>query len=464
MNKVLVTMRDIQRYKVLTEVIEKKLTARNASELLSLSYRHTLRLKDKVKTEGFEGLLRKTPPYPPNKKATDEMVNEILRLRRELYYDFNMAHFRDKLEENHHMPLCYESLRQILITRNEHQPRKKKVVHRKRRRMPKAGMLVQMDSSEHKWLEHIPERWWLIAMIDDATNEVPYARFFPGDTLFANMHVIRRFLELKGIFMSLYVDKASHFKTTRHCGLHYVVSEEQEDTQIQRALEELGITLISANSPQAKGRIEVTFRLFQDRLIKEMRLGGIKTYDEANQFLVEKFLPWYNTRYTHEAEGIYMPLPKEQNLDLIFCMKHVRTVSRDNTISFHGQIIQIPPSQIKLSFAKVKVDVCLLEDKRILVLYEDRIIAETILSKETSMIRKEQQKEELLQQRHYLPFERTPVKKRLQKSIPPPSIHHPWRKAIESSIKLHRFRKSRVEQKAEKEIEKMFGGLITIVR
>ena len=115
--------------------------------------------------------------------------------------------------------------------------------------MPNAGMLVQMDSSQHQWLEHIPIKWWLIIMIDDATNEVPYARFFLICTMFANMHVIRRFIEKKGLFSALYVDKASHFETTRHGGLHCNVSPEQDETQIERALKELGITLITANSP-----------------------------------------------------------------------------------------------------------------------------------------------------------------------------------------------------------------------
>jgi len=108
----------------------------------------------------------------------------------------------------------------------------------------------------------------------------------PQDTLFANMQVIRRFIELKGTFLSLYIDKASHFTTTRHGGLHYQVAQEHDDTQIERALHELDIHLITANSPQAKGRIEVTFRLFQDRLIKEMRLANIKNYQQANRFFV----------------------------------------------------------------------------------------------------------------------------------------------------------------------------------
>lgn len=421
--RLIVTVKDMNRYKILQEVIEKKLKGTEAAELLGITPVHVSRIKTKLIKEGFEGLLRKAVPNPPNKKIAQEMIKEIVRLRKELYYDFNITHFKDKLEEEHGIHLCYESLRQILIAHNNHQPKKKKIVHRQRRRMPKAGMLVQMDSSQHHWLKHIKKKWWLIAMIDDATNEVPYAKLFPGDTMFANMRVIRRFLELKGVFTSLYADKASHFKTTRYGGLHVDINQEQADTQIERALEELGTTLIPANSPQAKGRIERRFRLFQDRFIKEMRLAGVKDYDEANKFLQEKFLPWHNQRYRLEAESVYMPLPKDKNLDLVFCIKQWRTVKKDNTVSFNGQIIQIPPSKLKLSFAKTKVQVCRLEDDRIFVLYKNKIIAEAIVNKNVKAVKRAQKVEKLLNQREYVQPQKTdwPEKGR----ISPPD--HPWR-------------------------------------
>jgi hypothetical protein len=317
-----------------------------------------------------------------------------------------------------------------------------------------------MDSSQHQWLEHIPQKWWLIAMIDDATNEVPYARFFPEDTVFANMHVIRCFIERKGLFMSLYVDKASHFKTTRHGGLHYSVSEEQEDTQIQRALKELDITLIPANSPQAKGRIEVTFRLFQDRLIKEMRLAGVKSYEEANRFVIEKFLPWYNARYTHTAESVYMPLPKDKDLDLIFCIKTQRTVKNDYTISFYGQIIQIPPCDKKLNLAGKRVEVCLLEDSRVFVLYEGKVIVSTTLSRDNQEIERETRIQEILNKRQYVIVQ----SKNKSKTLYVPSSNHPWRRAIAKHVQLKQRKQGRVEIKAQKEIENMFGGLITFVQ
>jgi transposase len=172
-------MKDIQRFNVLKDVINKKLTGSQAAELLGLSYIHISRLKKKLLTDGFEALLRKSHPSPPNKKITDSQRIKIIKLRRETYPNFNINHFKDKLNQLHHIHFSYTSMRQILIDAGLQSPKKKKIIHRQKRRMPKAGMLIQMDSSQHRWLEHIPEKWWLTAMIDDATNEVPYARFFP---------------------------------------------------------------------------------------------------------------------------------------------------------------------------------------------------------------------------------------------------------------------------------------------
>ena len=307
MKRLNVTEVDLKRYKVLTDVFEGKIDLKRASEVLGLSYRHTLRLRDRFKKEGFEGIIRKYPQKPPNEKITSDMRQMIVSLRERLYKDFNIFHLRDKLENVHGIKLSYESLRQILIREGLYEPKKKRKVYRRRRRMPKAGMLVQMDSSQHRWLEHISQPWWLVAMIDDAEGYV-YGKFYPSDTTWANMDVLKRYIKRRGLFMALYVDKASHFKTTRYGGIHYEVSVEQEETRIQKTLKQLNINIVFANSPQAKGRIERLFRFFQDRLIKEMRLKGIKNYVEANKFLEEEFLPWYNSQYTLPVEKVYQEL------------------------------------------------------------------------------------------------------------------------------------------------------------
>lgn len=423
--KLLVTMKDIQRYKILQDVIAKKLKGTQAAQILSIHPVHLSRLKTKLLRGGFEAMIRQPLLHPPNARISDAEKDKILRLRKKYYYDFNISHFMDKLHDEHKIRYCYESIRQILIKAKEHSPKARRRVYRQRRRMPKSGLLVQMDSSQHRWLEHIKEPWWLIAPVDDADNEVAYAKFFPKDTLFANMHVLRRLIETKGIFHCLYVDRASHFETTRHGGLHYNVSSQQPETQIERSLKDLGINVIYANSPQAKGRIEVTFRLFQDRLIKEMRLAGIKDYDEANKFLIEKFLPWYNSRFTHKGvESAYMPLAKDKDLDLIFCIKKERIVNNDNTVKVYGQTIQILPSDIKRTFVKSKVEVCILEDKRIYVLYKGRIVAESKIEKDNKILKKEQKIEKLLDKREYIITLARP--KRPRRIYEKPDKDHPW--------------------------------------
>ena len=177
--KLIVTMKDLKRHRLLQDVLDKRLTLKEASMLLSLSYRQALRLKTKVKTGGLEAILRPSRIAPNKLKERD--IAKVLKLRKELYYDFNIMHFTDKLHEVHKIAYSYETIRKILIENNEHNPKKHKKIHRQRRRMPKAGLLVQMDSSQHHWLKHVKDKWWLIAIIDDATNEVGLARIDAQD-------------------------------------------------------------------------------------------------------------------------------------------------------------------------------------------------------------------------------------------------------------------------------------------
>lgn len=396
------TLKEMQRYRVLMDVLEKKTKAKEASLILGLSYPQVLRLKKRVKEKGAEGLLR--IQREGKRKISEAKCKVIAGLYEDIYaqFKFNILNFKDELEEDYKIKLSYESIRKILIAHHLHNPKEKKKVYRRRRRMPKAGMLVQMDSSQHQWIPSIPVKWWLIIMIDDATNEIPYARLVPSDTMFANMSVIRGFIERKRLFTALYVDRASHFETTRYGGLHVNVSPEQDDTQIERALNELGITIIPANSPQAKGRVEIRFKLFQDRFIKKMQLLGIKDYASANEFLLNKFLPWYNKKYVREAPSNFIALPYGVNLDTIFCRKIERSVKADNTISVDGEIIQIPPNKTRFSYAKAKVTVCILEDKRVIILYKGSIICETMLLGKTGIFKKKEKIKELLEKREYV--------------------------------------------------------------
>lgn len=404
--KIITTMKDIQRYKTIQDVIDKKITGLKAALILGLTNVHVSRLKKKLLEGGFDALLRKTPLIPPNKQVSEQQLEKIIQLRTDVYYDLNINHFKEKLNEKHNIPYSYSTIRKILITHDMHQSRKRRVVHRLRRRMPKAGMLIQMDSSQHNWIPNLKEKWWLIAMIDDATSEVLFAYFFKSDNLFNNMFVIRHCIEKKGLFTSLYVDKASHFTTTRHMGIHYSTNPEQDETQIERALRELDITLIPANSPQAKGRIERLFGVLQDRLIKEMRLAQIKNYQQANNFLLNFFLPDYNARFAiKNVQSIFRPLPKSINLDTVFCVKLQRTVNNDNTIQVYNQLIQIKPSHYYRSFAKRKVEVCITEHNRIFVIFNNKIIARNLLPNDNPTVKKQRRIQSIINQRRYIPQE-----------------------------------------------------------
>jgi len=201
--------------------------------------------------------------------------------------------------------------------------------------------------------------------------------------------------------MALYVDKASHFKTTRYAGIHYDVSVEQEETNIERALDELGITLIPANTPQAKGRIERDFETLQDRFINELWLAGIKDYEEANRFLTKVFIPYFNKRFSKEANGSVFKSPRGIDLDLIFTKRFTRKVTNDNTISFFNQEILIPPSRKKLNFRKKRVEVRLAADGKIWILYKGDVVYQTEISNENSLIKKEMRIENVLRHRSY---------------------------------------------------------------
>ncbi|GBC97004.1 hypothetical protein HRbin16_02820 [bacterium HR16] len=411
-----ITEVEVERYHLLQEVLKQHLTLAQAAMLMGVSYRHALRLKQRFLQQGLEGLRRRLPPQPPHQKITPQMKQTILQLRRSLYHDFNLLHFREKLAEHHHIHLSYESLRQLLIQAGLHQPRQKRKVYRRRRRMPCAGMLVQMDSSQHRWLPEVPQAWWLVAMIDDADSYV-YAEFHPKESTLANMSCLYHYIQRRGLFRALYVDRASHFKTTRHGGLHYEVNPEQADTQIQRALGELGIEIVYAHTPQAKGRVERLFRFFQDRLIKEMRLAGITDYDQANRFLQEQFLPWYNQKYTRSVPDSSRPLPAGVDLSLVFSVQQARKVGKDNTVRFSGQVYQLLPSGGCRSWAGKWVQVAKLLDGREAIVYEGRPVHYVPLSEPQC---RQEQGETLLSQRQY-------VQEQARKVWKPPA-DHPWRR------------------------------------
>lgn len=373
---IFLSVRELNRFEVIAKASEGLLTTREASRVLCLSERQIRRLKARFREKGIKGLVHGNKGRSPANKVPLETREKILSLLKGKYEGFNTLHLKDKLEEEEGLRISRETIRSLYIENGI--PRRKHKRKRRfslRERMPQRGLMLQMDSSDHDWF-FLGDEISLIAAIDDATNEVPFASFFTSDNTLNNMVVLKEIVKKKGLFKSLYVDRASHFKTVRKGGTHVTVrTEDFKDTQIERALDELGIEMINAHTPQAKGRIEQLFQLFQDRLLKELRLRGIKDIGQANQFLSSYWLPYHNKKFSFKPrqEGsAYLPLPKGVDLDSIFCLKFERRVNHDNTISFNKRIYEILPDCYRICFAKAVVEVRQLTNGSIKIFYQGR--------------------------------------------------------------------------------------------
>ena len=355
------SQKEIARYGVIENTIEGYLKADLAAEELCLSKRQVFRLKRKLKEKGIEGIIHGNRGRASPRRIPDAARDTIDYLYRGKYDGFNISHFTEMLAEREEIFISRETVRGILLEKGSCEKKKKYPKHRSwREPMPKEGMMLQFDTSDHDWLEARGPRIKLIGGIDDATKDVPWALFAYQDSVEENMAVLKRIIKRKGIPLSLYVDKDSKFITTRHGGLHVRIKKDQEKTQMQRAWDELGISVIFAESPQAKGRIERLWGTFQDRLISELRLEGISSLKEANNYLRSVFLVKYKRKFTRKPkveDSAYRPIPQGIDLDRIFSIKEERCVQWDNTISYETRRYQILPTETRLGFAKAKVEV-----------------------------------------------------------------------------------------------------------
>ncbi len=352
---------EIARYGVIENTIEGYLKADLAAEELCLSTRQIFRLKRKLREKGIEGIIHGNRGRASPRRIPDTVRDTIDYLYQEKYTGFNISHFTEMLEEREGIFISRETVRGILLQKGSYEKKKRYPKHRSwREPMPKEGMMLQFDTSDHDWLEARGPKIKLIGGIDDATKDVPYVQFAHQDSVEENMATFKKIVKIKGIPLSLYVDKDSKFITTRHGGLHVNIKKEQGKTQMARAWEELGINVIFAESPQAKGRIERLWGTFQDRLISELRLEGISSLEGANEYLHSVFLPKYNKKFTRKPkveEIAYRPISEGMELDQIFSIKEKRHVQGDNTISYKGRLYQILPTETRFGFAKAKVEI-----------------------------------------------------------------------------------------------------------
>ena len=335
---------------VLLRAMAGKITWFQAAEILGFTDRHLRRIRERYQEFGYDGLFDRRLGKPSPKRVPLATVELVLGLYRDQYFDLNVRHFHEKLQAEHQIDLSYTWVKAALQGAGLVARARKRGVHRKRReRRPLPGMLLHIDGSRHQWFQD--QRWYdLIVILDDATSEIYYAQLVEQESTFTVMAGLKEVIEGKGVFCALYSDRGSHFWLTPKTGGQV---DPHRLTQVGRALHELGVQMIPAYSPQARGRSERNFSTWQGRLPQELRLHGIYTLKAANRFLREHYIAEFNRRFQVPARerGSAFVRRSSKNLDLILALQYQRTVNRDNTVSIQNLQLQIEPVRWRATLA-----------------------------------------------------------------------------------------------------------------
>jgi hypothetical protein len=334
---------ELRHLYVIRRVLEKEITRREASDILSLSSRQIRRIVKRVRLEGDKGVIHKSRGKPSNRRIPDEVRDKVIDLYRSQYWDFGPTLASEKLGERDQVQVNDETLRLWLIESGDWKKRRKRRGHRRwRERKHHFGEMVQVDGSHHDWFEGRGPWCVLMGYSDDATGKV-FGRFYPYEGTIPAMDSFSRYIKKHGLPMSVYLDRHTTYKSTAKASIRDELDNRMPLSEFERALKELGVGVIHANSAPAKGRVERLFGTLQDRLVKEMRLRGIGTVEEANEFL-KGYLPIYNRRFSirpQERSNLHRPLPPGAKLDGILCIKTERTLRNDFTVAHNKKLYQI---------------------------------------------------------------------------------------------------------------------------
>ena len=378
------TQRDRDRLVVLRKAQKKLITQRQAAAELQLTERHVRRLLVRLKEVGDRAVVHGLRQRPSNRRWSEEARESAVRiLSQEVYRGFGPTLASEYLAKKHKIKIGREALRQVMMQAGLWRSRRQKVedIHEWRPRRSSRGELVQWDTSEHDWLEGRGEKLYLIHMIDDATSQL-WGRFVRSDSTEENLRLLRSYLEHHGRPLAFYTDKAALFHTTPKVKRNQTELARDErqpppPTQIGRALRELGIVWIPAHSPQAKGRVERSFGTAQDRLVKGLRVAGVRTLEQANRYLEREFLPWWNqhlvTAPANPADA-HRPLGPEHDLASALSYVETRQVNNDYTIQLDRRFYQIERDSICAGLRGAPVRIERRLDGTVAVRFRDRYV------------------------------------------------------------------------------------------
>ena len=339
---------------VILRAMAKRITWWQAAEILGISVRQMRRWRWRYEQHGYDGLLDRRRGRPSERRVPLATVETVLALYRERYFDLNVRHFHEKLREQHGSGLSYTWVKLALQGAGLVKKRRQRGPHRQRRpRRPLPGMLLHIDGSRHRWF--FDDRWYdLLVVLDDASSEIYYAQLVEQESTRTVLAALRAVVERNGVFCALYSDRASHFFLTPQAG---EAVDHQRLTQVGRALRELGIQMIPAYSPQARGRSERNFGTWQGRLPQELRLARITTVEGANRFLQDCYIAEFNRRFAVQPAqrgSAFLPCPR-RDLERIFSIQQERVVNRDNTVAVEKRCLQIDQTPWRSTLAGCRV-------------------------------------------------------------------------------------------------------------
>jgi transposase len=335
---------------VILKAMAKKITWMEAAEIAGVTDRTMRRMRERYQEFGYTGLFDQRRGKRSIHRVPMDRAEEVLRLYREVYFDLNIRHFHEKLRDEHEITLSYTWVQQALQGAGLVAKRRKRGPHRRRRpRRPLPGMLLHIDGSKHRWLQD--GQWHdLIVILDDATSEIYYAQLVDEESTRTVMVGLRQVIETQGLFCALYSDRGSHFFVTMKAGEKV---DKTRLTQLGRALKELGVQMIPAYSPQARGRSERSFGTWQGRLPQELRLAKITTVEAANEFLRERYIAEFNAHFAVVAEekGTAFRRCSRKDLDWVFTIQTERVVAKDNTVAIAARSWQLDKTRFRHTLA-----------------------------------------------------------------------------------------------------------------
>lgn len=345
--------RAMMRHQVVTKALAGKISWRQAAVILGVSERHARRLHRRVEKQGLEGLIDRRH-LPRKKRIDDGTIAKLCELRRDLYRDFSVTHFHEFITEKHGLRVSYTRTKTALQAAGLVMKASGRGKYRRRReRRPLRGMMLHLDASTHGWLEGQPNQD-LVVMLDDATGEILFAKFFEQEGVLSTLDAIKGVLSSHGRFCELYTDRGSHFCNTTQAAMG---PDPIQMGTVSRVLYALRIKHTWAFSPQARGRSERAFGTIQGRLPQELRLNKIRTYNGANKYLERTFVPDFNNRFSvapAQSESAFTAV-KGIDLDLLASVQHLRMVRNDNTVLFEKLVLQLPEDRSRIHHVRCEV-------------------------------------------------------------------------------------------------------------